>query len=606
MRKRLLSLLLALTLLFGILPTAGAVSLPPPSWARSSYQRLNQAGYYGFPTSGPITRAEFFNLVMVTLQLVISPDYMLSVQPVPDNYFADNPRNSSSSYYVDSIYKAAACGIAGGRIGQDGLRYLDARSTITRQECAKILCACLDFANTAGYGIPAAGASASYTDQRAIASWAAPYTSRISGYGLMVGDQRGNFAPSAQLDWPSAVVLAVRMLDILTQSTPGQVVQSKLDWELLHNFGGYTATGMPNYPAKPCTGYRYDLRVSVDSRGIVTSVVALSDSISVERFDSTGKLTFSKSVPMELPIFGGFLAGSDGCYYLAFGDTNKGEDDSKEVWRIVRYDSGWNRLGAASVTGGQSISIYPFQSTVSRMALSDSGELTLHSARGLYDLGDGLHHQASLSITVDTKDMSVIQLSSPLTMVSHSFGQFVQYDGSSLVTVDHGDANPRAFYLYKDGLGLMLLPLTGPIGQNVTHAIGSGFEVSGSGYLFLGCSAPQKDFAGEENAPWNLFLCYGDKDLSASKFTWLTHSKESIDTARLVKLGENRFAALWMQDGCLHYQMLDGTGAPVGQEQVHPEFTAFPPTQPAVKDGVIYWIAYSVGQPRLFTLNLGT
>ena len=111
MKKRLLSLFLSLALIAGALPTAYAVSMPAPEWASSAYQRMDQEGYYSFPSSGTITRAEFLDLLMTALQLVLSPDYMDSLPQVADDYFVDNPRDGSASYYPDNIYKAAACGI---------------------------------------------------------------------------------------------------------------------------------------------------------------------------------------------------------------------------------------------------------------------------------------------------------------------------------------------------------------------------------------------------------------------------------------------------------------------------------------------------------------
>lgn len=605
MKKRLLSLFLSLALIAGALPTAYAVSMPAPEWASSAYQRMDQEGYYSFPSSGTITRAEFLDLLMTALQLVLSPDYMDSLPQVADDYFVDNPRDGSASYYPDNIYKAAACGITEGRMGPDGLRYLDPLHPLTRQECAKMLCSALDFAASSGYAV-STGNPAVYADQTSIAPRAVPYAQRVAGYGLMVGDQGGNFIPLANLDWPSAVVLSVRMMDLLIESAAGTAVQSSLDWETLHDFGGYSQSAFTNYSAQPWTGYEYDIRIAVDPSGTVTSVVALRDQISVEQFDAAGQLIFSKALPLELPLFGGFLAGTDGCYYLAFGDTNKGESDVKEVWRVVQYDGNWNRIGAASISGGESLTTYAFNCTVSRMALSDSGELTLHAARERYASSDGLNHQSNFTARIRVSDMEVLEVSSafPSNHVSHSFGQFAQYDGDTLVTVDHGDAYPRSFYLQSDRGGTTLLALAGAVGENETRAIGSGFEVSSQGYLFLGCSAPQKDYTRESQAPWNVFLTYTDQDLNDTTLTWLTQSEKTIDTARLVKLEEDRFAALWLQDGCLHYQILDGNGSLVGQVQSRPDLTAFPPTQPAVLNGVLYWIQYYAGTPRLFTLDL--
>ena len=52
---------------------------------------------------------------------------------------------------------------------------------------------------------------------------------------------------------------------------------------------------------------------------------------------------------MELPLWGGFYDGSDG-YYLVEGQTNNKENDSAEVIRVIRYDTNWNRNGAAAIT----------------------------------------------------------------------------------------------------------------------------------------------------------------------------------------------------------------------------------------------------------------
>ena len=190
----------------------------------------------------------------------------------------------------------------------------------------------------------------------------------------------------------------------------------------------------------------------------------------------------------------------------------------------------------------------------------------------------------------------------PSNHVSHSFGQFIQYDGDEMVTVDHGDAYPRSFVLQAGGRELELLGIYGDIGDNVTNAIGSGFEVSDDSYLFLGCSAPQDGGSGQ---PWNVFLARADKNLSGVELTWLTDSGETINCARLVKLDGNTLVALWAQGDDLHYQVLDGQGARLGEEQALPG-VPMPPTQPVVQDGSIRWIqAVGSGAPHLYTLTVG-
>ena len=66
--------------------------------------------------------------------------------------------------------------------------------------------------------------------------------------------------------------------------------------------------------------------------------------IIVEDYSSAFALRSSRTVPMELSIWGGFYAGRD-YNFLIFGQDNVEENDSKEVIRIVKYSKDWQRLG---------------------------------------------------------------------------------------------------------------------------------------------------------------------------------------------------------------------------------------------------------------------
>lgn len=92
----------------------------------------------------------------------------------------------------------------------------------------------------------------------------------------------------------------------------------------------------------------------------------------VKYYDSSYQRTSYRYVDRELSIFGGFYAGTD-AYYLAFGQNNVEEDDSKEVIRVVKYDKDWNRLKAASLCGANTI--HPFDAGSLRM---DGGRRDLH------------------------------------------------------------------------------------------------------------------------------------------------------------------------------------------------------------------------------------
>lgn len=411
-----------------------------------------------------------------------------------------------------------------------------------------------------------------------------------------------------------AVIMSLSLLPAaaLAADVSSLTLKSKMNWGDADNFGAYDYS-----TSKPKTGYSMGFYTIDNGDGTVSGLVVppayqkydratgtfyyvRPDNFYVEKYDAQGNVVSSKTLPMELPLFGAFLAGKN-YNYMAFGQSNPNGSSDLEVWRIVQYDKDWNRLASVSVTGGATMTKEPFRSTVARMAESHDGKtLTLLSARSRTD-----GHQSNVTIQVNTQPFQIKQVLGdefPQNHVSHSFGQFIQYDGSKLVTVDHGDAYPRAFVLQDfNGNEVNLLNIAGETKDNVTNAIGSGFEVSGSGYLFLGCSDPQQ---GGTSQPWNVFLAYVGKDMKQVKLTWLTGGSESITCARLVKVDDNTFVAMWGESDGTHWQQLDGSGKKVGDENVL-KGIPMPPTQPIVQGKSIRWIQEKSGTPCLFTLNLG-
>ena len=50
-----------------------------------------------------------------------------------------------------------------------------------------------------------------------------------------------------------------------------------------------------------------------------------TNSVGIEYYDNSLQITDKREIPMELPLWGGFYAGSDG-YYLVEGQNNTAED----------------------------------------------------------------------------------------------------------------------------------------------------------------------------------------------------------------------------------------------------------------------------------------
>lgn len=318
-------------------------------------------------------------------------------------------------------------------------------------------------------------------------------------------------------------------------------------------------------------------------------IECFSDGVLVERYDSTLLRQDQKLIPRELSIFGGFYSGSD-AYYLAFGQTNKEEDNSKEVVRIVKYDKDWNRLGQASLRGANTV--IPFDAGSLRMA-EYGGYLYIRTSHEMYTSSDGLNHQANLMIQVRTSDMMITDsysavMNSSVGYVSHSFNQFILVDDAgNLVALDHGDAYPRSFLLgtyrkkagestFQSGYsGISFLKFPGETGDNYTGATIGGLEYSSTSYLTAGNTVLQ-DSNWKSNSERNIFVAafsrngfpYGEVYLK--QITDYTQgSGISASTPHLVKLSSDSFLLLWAEtenrrlNGKLCYLFLDENALPV-------------------------------------------
>ena len=357
-----------------------------------------------------------------------------------------------------------------------------------------------------------------------------------------------------------------------------------------------------------------------DDGGIITRVEQTGDRVLIEQYDGDYRKLSTRTLDMELPVFGGFYAGTK-YNYLVFGQANPEEDDSTEVFRTVKYSRDWKRLGAASIFGADTY--MPFEAGSLRMTEYE-GMLYVHTCHKLYKSGDGLRHQASVTYAVRTSDMAVTdQLSGVSNSMygysSHSFNQFILTDGNRLVTAVHADAHPRAagLYLYGKPAGqetyvdntcrlVSALPITGGNGNNYTGVNIGGFEVSSSAYLLAGSSILQDGSADLRKGQKNIFLTVTDKENFSSGGTtlrWFSSyeegSKTDVSNPFLEKVGEDRFLLMWTAEKSLHYIFVNGRGESAGKEYTS-SIPCLSDCQPLVSGGKIIWYAVKAGQDACF------
>lgn len=336
-----------------------------------------------------------------------------------------------------------------------------------------------------------------------------------------------------------------------------------------------------------------------------------------EYYDQNANLLSTKEIKFDLSIFGAFY--SDGNYnYLLTGQDNPNESDDVEVYRITKYDLNWNRLESCSLHGANTYEPFAFGSA--RMT-SDGEYLLIRTCHTMYATSDGLHHQANVTIEVDTDTMQVTDSYTQIMnvnygYVSHSFNQFVRTDGTNLVGVDLGDAYPRAVVLCKYTTDFTtgnftgdwdpceyaeMLPISGQTGNNTTGVTVGGFEVSSDRYIVVGTTIDQNHFTTSDTG--NIFISTVDRNLSDEpEITYLTNyseGSESAGTPVLVKLSDSRFMILWEHEKKVNYAELDAEGHIKGS--IHTMAGHVSDEQPAIYNGNIVWTAST---PVLYKVNV--
>ena len=312
---------------------------------------------------------------------------------------------------------------------------------------------------------------------------------------------------------------------------------------------------------------------------------AIGSNLVVETYDRDFNYLSGQSIPLELPIFGGVRMDSD-YNFVVVGQSNPNEDDSVEVFRIIRYTKDWQKVDHASLFGANTY--IPFDA--GSLRFDRSGDiLYIRTAHEMYDSGDGLHHQANVMIALRISDMTVTDeltevLNRNYGYISHSFNQFVRVDGDTLLAVDHGDALPRSVVLIKYGRKageeqffgrvsyVNALPIANSTGHyNDTGVSVGGFECSSTDYLIAGSAYDMSETVDLMYAHRNIFVTATPKDDFTDEGTalhWITDYAESdnvsVSPPHLLKVAADRFLLTWTENDVQKYCFLNGKGQPEG------------------------------------------
>ena len=307
----------------------------------------------------------------------------------------------------------------------------------------------------------------------------------------------------------------------------------------------------------------------------------IGDELVVEYYDQRFSFLSGKTIPLELPIFGGVRMDSD-YNFLVVGQTNFEEDDSREVFRIIRYTKDWKKVDHASIYGANTT--VPFDAGSCRFDRS-GGTLYIRTCHEMYADENGTNHQANVMIALRVSDMTVTDeltrvWNSGYGYVSHSFNQFVRVDGDTLLAVDHGDFYPRSVALFKYSkkagsetfYGRTTMVNALPIVNSTYHyndtgvSVG-GFEFSSTDYLIAGSSYDQKEPADLMEVHRNIFVTATPKNNFTDEGTvvnWITSYKESdgvkISPPHMLKVSADRFFLTWTENDVQKYCFVNGKG----------------------------------------------
>lgn len=356
----------------------------------------------------------------------------------------------------------------------------------------------------------------------------------------------------------------------------------------------------------------------------------------IEYYDNDFNIKSKKSIPLELDLWGGFYNGSDG-YYLVEGQNNTGEDDAKEVIRVIRYGRNWNKTGTAHIIGiagddfGQVR--YPFDYGCVEMAEINGVLYIATGHQGYVDDSVGQGHQGLLVIAVKQSTMTGEIIENDLW---HSLAQYVKAKDNSLYLLEQSEGSRATklsrydtvndkwdrIYVYQYGGSrdsVWALPC---------YASVDAMEVSDTSVLGLGTSIDQTkyDTARENNLPMNIYLTVTPLDdftQEATKVISLTNYTESGKAfmgVKITKVNDNRFMVFWeeynseaegsgteedtLAGSTLHYVFIDGKGNRISQE-----YTTGAPIsgcQPVVKGEKVVYYASNKNMVDFYSIDSNT
>ncbi len=358
----------------------------------------------------------------------------------------------------------------------------------------------------------------------------------------------------------------------------------------------------------------------------------VNNNIGVEYYDDNFKIIKKNKIALELSIYGGFYAGSN-AYYIIEGQNNKEEDDSKEVIRVIKYDTNWKRIGAAKITGNSKFAHeirYPFDYGCVEMTEVDGMLYIVTGHEGYVDEAVGQGHQGFLMIEVNESTMQGKIVDADLW---HSFYQYIEHKDQNLYVLEQSEGSRYTKLTKYDRPNLKssavsILEYGGDrtsVWAVKCYASVDGMALSQNNVLSIGTSIDQSKYDEVTSSmAHNIYLGItpmNNFSSEATKVKWLTNyanDGKSFIGLEITKINDNRFMISWeeyeevkdivdndtLSTSTLHYIFIDENG-----NKLSNEYTAqatISDCKPIVKGNKVIYYASNENMVDFYTIDSTT
>ena len=271
-------------------------------------------------------------------------------------------------------------------------------------------------------------------------------------------------------------------------------------------------------------------------------------------------------IKLKYNSVGGVTCDSSGNYYVACGQGDLNEKGNIVTFAISKYNHKGKLLKTTTFKGKAYNIKSPFEASNCAMAFEGNNLVCSFASLG-YKSRDGLSHQSSKVLAVDTRTMKKTDKYSGSMYVSHSFDQRItKLQNGALIFTHRGDGYPdRGFSIsgYDEGYDFTPFHFAGAIGDNITASSLGGLESVSTGYALVGTSVKSlKTLKGNEQVfiqftnPNSMTASIrgssrkntvGDTVVKDDGILWLTNYKGDnyASSPHVVKMDNDRLLIVW-------------------------------------------------------------